>query len=434
MEGGYSLKRDISVNLGNLLLSLSEIIDIANPSISQHQHRTAFIALEIARYVNSSDQLLENIFTSALLHDLGAISIEEKNEIHGFVTMDYDLHCIRGEILFEQTPWLNPLSKIIRHHHRDWSDWNTPINDPDAFASQVILLADFIERSIDKQRYILFQCEDIVERIKGLKDKTVNPELIDVFLDIAKKEEFWLDLVSPQLYLMLLDHGPFRNIEIGLSGISTIAELFRSVIDFKSRFTATHTSGVAACAEKISELFGLTDIEVSLMRIAGNFHDIGKLVIPNSILEKPDKLSSDEFSLIRCHTYYTYYVLNSIGGLQPIAKWAAYHHEKLDGSGYPFHCKAHEIDTGARIMAVADIFTAIAEDRPYRIGMGKDDIYRVLKSQVDHNFIDARFVHLLFDNYETIYQYVREKQEIARTFYEERFKAIIDQRHKPVNP
>jgi HD-GYP domain-containing protein (c-di-GMP phosphodiesterase class II) len=332
-----------------------------------------------------------------------------------------DLHCIRGELLFNQTHRLKPLAKIIRNHHKHWCEIDCTLSEPDIFAAQLILLSDLVERLIDKNKYILHQTKDIIERVEALKDITVNADLIAAFLETAKREEFWLDIMSPRLYPLLLHNGPLRHIELDLEGISTIAELFMSIIDFKSRYTATHTSGVAACAEKMSELFGFTNIEIALMRIAGCFHDIGKLVIPNSILEKPDKLSPNEFAVIKCHTYYTYYVLNSIGGLQPIAKWAAYHHEKLDGSGYPFHCKEQELDNGARIMAVADIFTAIAEDRPYRVGMHKDAIYQVLKDQSESNYIDPRFVNLLFDNYDTIYNYVAEKQSAAKAFYEGRF-------------
>lgn len=181
------MKRDLTVNLGNLLLSLSEITDIANPSIAQHQYRTAFIALEIAKNANASPQMLKNIFTAALLHDIGAISIEEKAALHSFVEMDYDLHCIRGEMLFARTPWLKPLAKIIRYHHRNWCNWDAPISDPTVFSAQVILLADFIERSIDKGKYILHQNEEITERVIELKDTVLHPELLDCFKDLAKK-------------------------------------------------------------------------------------------------------------------------------------------------------------------------------------------------------------------------------------------------------
>jgi HD-GYP domain-containing protein (c-di-GMP phosphodiesterase class II) len=117
-------------------------------------------------------------------------------------------------------------------------------------------------------------------------------------------------------------------------------------------------------------------------------------------------------------------VINTIGGIQQITEWAAYHHERLDGSGYPFHCTASELSTGARILMVADIFTALAEDRPYRKGMTKKGIVQIIKQFSDRRLLDARIVNLLFDNYDEIYSYVAKNQAIAREFYEEQYSFI----------
>jgi len=427
------MKRQLSVNLDNLLLSLSEVVDLANPSILQHQQRTAFIALEIAKRANLAPEIIENIFAAALLHDIGAITVEEKMAVHNFEVIDTNVHAIRGQVLLEQIPWLSKLSKIVRNHHRSWSDWDEEIENPLVLSSQIILLADYVERLVDRNKYILHQTQDIVEKIEKMADTVLNKKVIAYFVDVSRREEFWLDLVSPRLYSLLLTNGPFRDIEIGIEDILLISNLFRDLIDFKSRFTATHTTGVSECAVILSELFGLAESDVKSMRIAGNFHDIGKLIIPNSILEKPDKLTVAEFQVMRCHTYYTYYTLNSIGGLQRIAEWAAYHHEKLDGSGYPFHCTNEEIGTGSRIMAVADIFTALSEDRPYRKGMDKDEIYRILKKQADDNLLDKQIVALLFDNYEAIRLKVKEKQEEAFDFYEKRFMSIDEKIKRYIN-
>jgi len=421
------LKRQLSVNLNNLLLSLSEVIDLANPLIAQHQHRTAFIALAVAKRANLEPEMIENIFTAALLHDIGAVTVEEKLLIHSFEEANYDLHTIKGELLLEQIPWLKKISKTVRNHHRNWNDWEENIENPIVFSSQIVLLSDFVERLIDRNKYILHQSKDIIEIIKKLEDTVLHKKIIAIFVELAKREEFWLDLVSPQLYSLLLNNGPFTDVQIGLEDISLISNLYRDLIDFKSRFTATHTSGVSECAVVLSELFGMAGLDVKSMRIAGNFHDIGKLIIPNSILEKPGKLTVEEYAVIRCHTYYTYNTLYSIGGLQRIAEWAAYHHEKLDGSGYPFHCTAEEIGTGSRIMTVADIFTAISEDRPYREGMNKDKIHRILKSQTDKKLLDQRIVELLFDNYETVSNQVKRKQAKALEFYEKRVLTIADE-------
>lgn len=415
------MKANLSVNLGNLLLSLSETMDLSNPWIQQHQYRTAYVALEISKAVGLPRETLENIFTAALLHDIGAITVEEKVAIHDIKAESDDIHPIRGALLLDQIPWLRKISKIVRYHHREWRSWDAGIEDPVAFSSQVVMLADYVERLTDRNKYILHQINDISDAVKKLGDGIINRKVVALFLEVAKREEFWLDLVSPRLYSLLLHHGPFHSIHIGLDDIALISTLYRDLIDFKSRYTATHTSGVSECAVKLAELQGLAEIDLKSMRIAGNFHDVGKLVIPNSIIEKPGRLTHDEYAIMRCHTYYTYNTLDSIGGLQRIAEWAAFHHEKLDGSGYPFHCKDAEINTGARIVAVADIFTAISEDRPYRRGMGKNEIYRIIGAQADEKLLDKRVVDLLFDNYDSIYSHVKGKQETALQFYENRF-------------
>lgn len=99
---------------------------------------------------------------------------------------------------------------------------------------------------------------------------------------------------------------------------------------------------------------------------------------------------------------------NSIGDLDHIAEWAAFHHEKLDDSGYPFHIQSERINTGARIMAVAGIFTALCEDRPYRKRMEGKQIEAIMKSQIENNALDKKIVNLLIENFEEISSHVFE--------------------------
>ena len=134
----------------------------------------------------------------------------------------------------------------------------------------------------------------------------------DIFRSIAAREDFWLDLVSPRLYSLLLHNGPCRGTELPISDLMPISEMFRNLIDFRSPFTATHSSGVAATASRIANFLGLTETEVELMEVAGNLHDLGKMVVPSSILNKPDELTADEFAVMRQHTYFTYSVLSTI--------------------------------------------------------------------------------------------------------------------------
>ncbi len=422
------MQREIKVNLGNLLLSLSEAIDLADSSLTQHQQRTAFIVWEMAKEAGMSHERMSHLFVAALLHDIGAFSLEEKIAMKNFEIEDVESHCIRGEILMKKIPWFTPTSAIIRHHHRAWYQWGGSIEDPLVFDSQTLYLADYLERKIDRQQYILHQHEDIIEDIKTLAGKFIHPRIVELFMSVCQREEFWLDLTNPRLYSLLLNEGPFKGKEISFSEITLISELFRHIIDFRSRFTSTHSSGVAAAAAMIAKIFGLSELEVKLMAVAGNLHDIGKLAIPNSILDKPGKLSKAEMELMKSHTYYTYMVINTIGGLEQIAQWAAYHHERLDGSGYPFHCTADKLNTGARIMMVADIFTALTEDRPYRKGLNRDEVIEILRQLTEKKLLDPKVIKVLLDNYGDILLYVSERQEAVRVFYETQFMDLIPSR------
>ncbi len=408
---------ETSVNLGNVLLSFSDAIDLADESISAHQIRTAFIAWQMANGAELPQEAKQRIFTGAILHDVGALTPEDKKKLHSFDEVDVEIHCIRGAALYKSCPLLEESSEMVLQHHKPWREWTTTIDSENVLESQVLYIADYLERSIDRSRYILHQNEELVNGIVSMAGSEFHPDVVDLLVSVSNREDFWLDLVSTRLYSTLLHFGPFRKMDVEIDEIFSIAAFFRNLIDFKSPFTATHSTGVAECAYILSRIFGLTAYEVSLMKLAGYLHDLGKLAVPNSILDKPGRLTSKEFAVIKKHTYFTYMVLNSIGGLNHIPEWAAFHHEKLNGAGYPFHVGSDKLDIASRIMAVADIFTALSEDRPYRPGMPRDKTEEILKSLVKNGTLDKRIVDLLFENYGEVLGYVKEQQSIADAEY-----------------
>ncbi len=423
------MKNKSSVNIGNLLLSFSDAIDLAVPVLVQHQQRAAFIAWELGKVSDFSADVLENIFIAALLHDIGALSIEEKTALCGAEeAVDREPHCIRGERLLETVPLLAPAAEIVRYHHKEWQEWeDASLDNPVVLGSQIILLAEYLDKIVDRDGYILHQEQHIATELSAMSGTVFHPQIVDHFLFAANREEFWFDYVAPRLYSLLLHNGPFRKLEVDLLEISPFAELFRNIIDFKSRFTVTHSSGVAACGKLLSELFGFSEVEVQQVKLAGDLHDIGKLVIKNSILNKPGPLTANEFALMKAHPYFTFSVLNTIEGLDQIVEWASFHHENLKGTGYPFHYKDDLLTTGSRIITVADIFTALSEDRPYRKKMTKNGIEKILKDMSrEKQMVDTKIVNLLLENYDQISAYVMEKQAQAMDFYEQQFAAYAD--------
>ncbi|MDD5132530.1 MAG: HD domain-containing protein [bacterium] len=415
--------RGISINLFNLVLSFSDALDLASPELVQHQIRTAYIAWELAKKTGMDRGDIENLVIAALIHDVGALTAEEKINLHEADTIMTEPHCILGESLLKNVPVFAAAARIIRLHHQKWQDWMPVVENPLTAQAQILNLSDYVERSINRSRYILHQDRGIIERVSQLAETDIQSGIIDIFKDVAKREDFWLTITSPRIYSLLYHEATYRSIVLDLSDLKSVSEIFRNLIDFRSRFTATHSAGVSTSAALLARYFGLTEWEIELMEITGNLHDLGKLMVPNSILEKQDKLTSEEFAIMKQHTYFTYMTLCTVNGLEEIAEWAAFHHEKLDGSGYPFHLRANKLSMISRILAVADIFTALTEDRPYRAGMSLTEAMTIIKDMDIKGMLDQNVVKVLEHNLADIASETKQQQAKAREFYENVFPA-----------
>jgi putative nucleotidyltransferase with HDIG domain len=196
------------------------------------------------------------------------------------------------------------------------------------------------------------------------------------------------------LWQGLQDHDLVRNVA-GLEpenrqmkatdeAIDRICSAFAEVIDAKSPFTYRHSHGVADAAMEIGRWFGMNVQTLKQLRRAALLHDIGKLSVPNSVLEKPAKLSPEEWAVVKTHPYFTFEILRKIPGFERLSQDAAAHHEKLDGSGYWRGLHSEQLSRFARILAVADIFDALHAKRPYRDGMPLEKVFELLRNDAPH--------------------------------------------------
>ena len=412
----------LSTSFGNMILALSDSIDLASPEIATHQLRVAYVTWQLAEAAGLPKKRTEDLFIAALFHDIGALSLEDKILIHRSELQDVAHHCLLGESLFELYPALFGQAKdSIRFHHTPWSAWKVPIDRPLAFDSQLLHLADFLERSIDRQVYILEQSESLDSEVLSCSGDELHPDIIALYMGLSKRESFWLDLVSSKLYNIMLNYGPLRGMRITTSDVLSIAKMFSHIIDFKSRFTATHSTGVAECATILAKIYGIPEDDIARIRIAAFFHDLGKLSVPNAILDKPGALTKAEFAVMRQHTYHTHSTLSAIGGLERIPEWASFHHERLDGSGYPFHVTGDRISLEARMLAISDIFTALSEDRPYRPGMGWKEIEALLYEHCAKSTLDKGIVKFIVDDHVEIRSKIKAVQERSEALFMEKF-------------
>ena len=226
-----------------------------------------------------------------------------------------------------------------------------------------------------------------------------SPELVDAFMVASNADAFWLVLEPRHIQNFLgemLHLGHPRR--LNFVELRQMAMLFSYVVDAKSPFTAAHSLGVSKLARLLGELDGLDLATCDKMEIAGLVHDLGKLQVPDEILDKPGPLTEQERMIMNRHSFETYQILRRIPGLDDVAAWAAYHHETLDGTGYPYNLDGHELPRPARLIAVADIFQALAQDRPYRVSLTAPTILEILQDRAGEGKLDSSAVKLVADN------------------------------------
>lgn len=388
-----------SINPSNLIKALSQALEHSTHGLSRHHWRTAMISDKIADYIKMENWSRQRMVYAALLHDLGAAS----NWTERFVNaISIYSHAEAGYELLNESKQLKMLAQAVRHHHDNWEGANpSGLSGKDIpLSSRIIHLADRVELLLRDDSYIVDQREGVLSALLPYSGRQFDPELIKALQEISRQESFWLDLANPHYYENFFRAiNTYWRMQLSIDDVIDIAEIFATIIDRTSKFTGMHSRRVSQTAEYLALIKGFSPDEVKMMRIAGLFHDLGKLALPNHLLEKPGKLTAKEFSLIKQHTYYTYRILEQIDGFQTIAEWAAYHHETLDGTGYPFRIPGHELTLGSRMLAVADVFTALTEDRPYRQPLGYAEVHKIMNTMVSNKKIDRMLVGELFENY-----------------------------------
>lgn len=392
------MEENLEISLFNLVLSIGNTADLVSPLLVNHHKQVGYIANEIAKEMGLPEEMRNEIMLAGLLHDLGGISLQERENALTFEDTHAFLHSKLGYQLFKDFPPFAGIAELIYYHHSWWEPGgkNVPLG------SHIIHLADRVAVSINKKIPILEQAENIVKKIRDQSGRMFMPDAVEAFCSLAKKEYFWFDTVSQYILSILEQKEEQGRLILDLDSLQVIANIFSKIIDFRSPFTANHSSGVAATAQALAEILGFSESRRQLIKIAGLLHDVGKLAIPPQILEKPGPLTKDEFNIIKSHTFFSYRTLEAIDGFETLNQWASFHHERLDGQGYPFHLSEEELPLGSKIMAVADVFTAITEDRPYRSGMDSDKAVKVLTKMASEKAVDQDIVDVLLTNYEKI--------------------------------
>lgn len=388
---------NINIDLRQVILAIETTVSLVGINDTNHGKRVGYIANQLANKLGFSQSDIQFAFELGLLHDCG-VSTDHMhvNLVHNFDWEDAYIHCDKGYQLLKDFEPLSKFSVPILYHHTPWKDLaEKQISDYDACMANLIFLADRIDvmAAAHYESDILLVRQELIDSVTKCSGSYFNPEFVQAFLDIQSNESFWITLENRHIINFVRDFEQLsQRKDLTLEQVRQLSLILAYVVDQKSSFTAQHSVRVADVAKFIALSYGLTQEQCDKIEIAGLLHDLGKLNIPDDILEKEGPLDNTERAIMNHHSYETYEILRHIDGIEDIAQWAAFHHEGVNGRGYPFHPQEAELSLEARIIAVADIFQALVQDRPYRKGMKLDQVLSILKENCESGKLDIGVV------------------------------------------
>jgi len=390
-------------NLNEFLGAVANTLDTIEIDIfgmaTNHSKKISYISVKIAHELRLTNEEIFDLVALAIMHDNGASMKILHDNLQGTTKEKINIlesrkeHCIIGEDNLKDFPFLTNPQNIIRYHHEkyDGSGFFGLSKDEIPLLAQIIAFSDTLDLAFDLRN--ASNKEIITEFVQEHRNTFFSPVLTDVFFKISAQDEFWEALSNKNIDDNLKKVTPNFSNELNYNEIHTITKTLSKIIDAKSEYTQTHSSGLSEKLEKMAEFYKIDPIMTLELLIATDLHDLGKIAISNSLLDKPGKLSEEEFEEIKKHPKITKLCLQDINGFEEITKWASNHHEKLDGSGYPEGLIAKDLDFNSRLIVCLDIYQALREERPYRKPMDHNKAMEILKSmvevgQLDHNIVD----------------------------------------------
>ncbi|RXF77800.1 HD domain-containing protein [Desulfovibrio sp. DS-1] len=405
------MQQPLEVRLIDLTVAFSRALDLVSPAVAAHHVHVGFIAARLAERLGLPDRDRCELLLASLMHDAGAVPL--KAALEGLVfEQDMDSHSRAGAVMLGTCPRLAEAARLVRHHHAPWCHGRKEDGVP--AIAHLIHLADRLDVQLRRDEDPARQFSRALKRLERGRSILFRPDALDALHDLTADPEFAAGLRAPECHLHTGAGHRLEGEVLDADGIISFSALFSLVIDSRSPFTATHSSGVAETARLLARWAGFDGPQGKALYVAGLLHDIGKLGVPLDILEKPGRLDEQEMAGMRRHAEHSMDILASVPGFTSVATWGALHHERMDGSGYPYGLTGDDLPLPARIVAVADVFTAIAEDRPYRRGMPPEAARAVLRDQARDGKLDGGLVDLLLSRYEEMDDARRQAQERAR--------------------
>ncbi len=420
------------VRLGEILGALSHALDLTEGQPNGHCVRCCWLGMQVAQALDLTPTQLSDLYFTLLLKDLGCSSnaaricalyltddirfkrdfklvdssarqglefllnhtasqsglvqrlravsnvLKNSDDIVGEVMQ---VRCDRGAEIARMMRFSEDVAEAIAGLDEHWDGGGRPAGLRGAeipLYSRIALLAQVVDVFMAE-----LGVDAAIAELKTRSGHWFDPDLVPVFIELLLRPGFEAEFNDPELEALVFASEPAHTGRVvDEDYLDEIASAFAQVIDAKSPFTHGHSERVAQYTDSICAEMGYSTERRRWMARAALLHDIGKLGISNTILDKPSSLTDTEFDLIKLHPVMSKEILSRVSVFQDMAVTAAAHHERLDGKGYPDGMSAEDLTRDMRILTVADIFDALTADRPYRPAMPLEKALSIMDDMV----------------------------------------------------
>lgn len=368
------LKNEFVMNSRDAVMIVRNTLNLVDGRLVDHGERVAFLLhqmlLESKRYTELEKT---KICILGIFHDIGAYKTDEIDKMVQFETEDALDHSIYGYLFLKYFTPMEEMAEAILYHHFAFDHYEKD----DTRYKDIALMISLADR-IDVYLQSVGKSFDftLLEQKKGQFD----PEHLALFRQAEQKHGILRRLMDGSYFSEV--HALMQKLQFTAEEITQYLYMLVYSIDFRSAYTVTHTINTVAISAEIAKKFDYSKLERVKLYYGALLHDIGKIAIPLEILEFPGKLSYQAMAIMKTHVTITDEIIRGIIN-DEICDIAVRHHEKLDGSGYPYGLRGEKLTQSQRILAVADIISALSGRRSYKEAWPKERILAILKEMSD---------------------------------------------------
>jgi putative nucleotidyltransferase with HDIG domain len=361
-----------TATFSGILASLSVALDLASGNFEGHAVRTGIIAARLAAKLDCPRDDIARVYFAAMLKDIGCIDLRHRLNtlLKGSGVADDYIRAVshptalNGACVAEMLGFDDRTVQAILNQQEHWDGSGSPFgkrSENIQFLGRILAVAQFIDAGLSTTTI-----DHTFIRLFDMQMVWFDPMIVQEAMPLKNDKELH-DILQAYRYGWIKSIPmPSQGAMVTGANIDAICEAFSMVIDAQSSFTGDHSARVTHYATWLAQYFNFDPARMKTIRRAALLHDIGKLRVPKDILEKPTKLSRDEFDIVKKHPRDSESILMQIPGFERIAQIAGAHHERLDGKGYYRGIGAEDLDLDMRVLAAADVFDALTATRPYR--------------------------------------------------------------------